>query len=796
MFCSRDRRIRRERLQIVVLACLSSTILARSVSAQVVLDGKFGTSGPLTGTALDIPATVGSVRGNNLFHSFQQFDLKAGDVATFSGPANIQNILTRVTGPEASSINGTIRSSIIGANFFLINPNGLLFGPNAKVDVSGSFAVSSANYLKLADGARFFASLDADDSTLTTAPVSGFGFLNGNPGKISMEGSGIQGRAAKTISIVGGDVSVDGGFVRSVGGDIDIASVKSAGEIPANLASISGAEFQAAFPTQGQIDVREGARVDVNGRGGGRVVIRGGSLQVNDARIESNTTGNGTGRGIDIAVKDAVDISNNGQINSASTQGAGPGGSIRIDADSVRLEGGGVTDPFFNPTTQISTGTGDFFFGGGGAKGGDISINARHVKLENSAQISSATFGAGNAGRIDIAATTVELDAKFVIAQITANSQLVQGGGQAGDVQLRADHLRIENGATVLAASFGSGAAGTIDVEANSMELLRGGVIVAAAFGSGSGGNVRVQAGTLFISGEDRTGAEPDIIAGIQAVTTSLNDPAPGGNIQITAQNVTLDHGGSIFTTSRGAGKGGDIHLVAHDITLDNGSSFRASGLGTGAAGKLAIEASGGVSLQNESAISTSAPLSSGGDIGITAGSEIRLSNSQITAQAGLNGGNIAISAPQLIYLLNSTLTAQADRSETGFGNGGNLTVNPSSFLIMNAGSLISKSSLGNGGKIDILADNFLRSVSLIDASAPFGLAGTVSVTAPEIDLSGFLAGLSSDVLDADSQLRPDCAVRLSEDLSSFVVLGRGGLPIQPGGFMPSGMTLELDEKR
>src|SRR6266550_4138237 len=107
--------------------------------AQVVLDGKFGATGALSGPNYAVTSGMGAIRGNNLFQSFSQFNLAAGDVATFSGPANIQNILSRVTGGSASSINGTIRSTINGANFFLINPAGVIFGANAAVDVTGSF---------------------------------------------------------------------------------------------------------------------------------------------------------------------------------------------------------------------------------------------------------------------------------------------------------------------------------------------------------------------------------------------------------------------------------------------------------------------------------------------------------------------------------------------------------------------------------------------------------------------------------------------------------------------------------
>jgi hypothetical protein len=139
-----------------------------------------------------------------------------------------------------------------------------------------------------------------------------------------------------------------------------------------------------------------------------------------------------------------------------------------------------------------------------------------------------------------------------------------------------------------------------------------------------------------------------------------------------------------------------------------------------------------------------------------------------------------------LIYLLNSTLTAQAE------GDGGNLTIDPVFFILNNSG-LISKSSSANGGNITILSDFFFQSGSIIDASAPFGLPGTVIVSAPEVDLSGVLITLPSELLGTETLLRPDCGVRLSGIISSFIVLGRGGLPIEPGGFVPSSAITPLD---
>lgn len=842
---------------------------AANSDAQVVLDGKFGSNAAVAGPNFAITPEMGSTRGNNLFHSFQKFDLQAGDVATFSGPANIQNVLTRVTGPTASSINGTIRSEIAGANFFLINPHGIIFGPNAAIDVSGSFAATSANFLKLADGARFVASLDANDSELSTAPVSAFGFLGSNPGSIAVQQSNLAGAPGQTVSIVGGEITIDGGLVQASGGQINMVSVKSAGESPIDPSTLNRADFRTAFPEQGRIALSNNAKVDTSGEGGGRIVIRGGTLVADNAKIEANTLGAGDGLGIDVAIAGELALLNIGQINSLSLFGFGASGNINVAADSIRMDGAGQVDEFFNPAAQISTSTGDLFMGGGPAKGGDISIKARTISLIHSAQISAATFGEGNAGNIDIETSSLSLDSLLVApAQITVNSQQLFGpGGNAGDIHIKTDSLQMANGAVMLSSTSGTGAAGKIDIAAKSVRIVAGAVITAGTFGDGSGGNLILTTDTLTIDGRDTLGGGPDFLTGIQAVTTSHFAPAPGGNIQVTANSIDLKNNGSVYTKSIGLGKGGDIEITTRNISLANRSSLSAVGESEGAGGKISLTSSGAINLTGQSAIETSAPLSSGGNIIVNAGSnltlddskisaqagvkggdieilaenlalanhstisasgeatgdagkitvtasqtvdltgqsaiktsapggsggdilvkatsDITLADSQFTAEAGLNGGNITVLSSGLVYLNDSKFDAQADKTATGFGNGGNITTDPS-FLILNNSSLISKSSLGNGGNIDILADYFFASSSIIDATAPFGLPGTVTVTAPDVDLSGVLAALSGAFVDVGALLRPDCGVRLAGNVSSFIVLGRGGLPLAPGGFVPS----------
>lgn len=750
-------------------------------SAQVVFDGKTGPAGALAGPNYNISAGMGTTRGNNLFHSFLQFDLASGDTATFTGPANIQNILCRVTGSGASSINGTIKSDISGANFFFLNPNGIIFGPNAAIDLTGSFTASTANYLKLADGVRFVAALDADDSGLSSAPVSAFGFLSGNSGSISVNQSTLAVPNGQTLSLIGGDITIDGGKVQAPQGGINLASVRSAGELPASPGSLTAAQFQSAFPQAGQITLQNQASIDASGDGGGRIVIRGGQLVVDNSVIQANSTGAGDGLGIDVAVGDDLSLLNGGQITAGSTAGLGAGGNIDVTAGSIHMNGGGLVDQNFNPSTGITTTTGDIFAGGGSGKGGDINIHTGDLELVNSAQISGASYDSGNAGNINITASSILIDAQLAtVTQISANSQQIFGGGNAGDISINTGTLTLQNGATILAATFGDGQAGKVDVTAHSIDIFSGSVITAATFGSGNGGDISITADSMHLNGSvPAFGA--DFPTGIQAITTSGDPAGAGGNIHVNVGSLTMEHAGSIFTDSSGSGVGGNVNVQAGQLSLATGSSISASGEADGAAGTVSVTSANDISLTGNSAISTSALQSSGGDISVTAGRNINIKNSQISAQAGPGGGgNIILSAPSQINLYKGTITAQAE------GDGGNLSILNPQFFLMNKGGLISKSSTANGGNITILSSYFFQSSSTIDASAPFGLPGTVNVSAPQVDLSGSLVELPGNLVDVESLLRPDCAVRLSDDVSTFLLLGRGGLPIEPGGFVPS----------
>ena len=189
------------------------TLSRAQVPTALTPDATLGTTVTRSGTVYSIAGGTRPGNGPNLFHSFDRFSVGTGDTATFTGANTITNILSRVTGGQRSDIDGTLRSEIGGANLYVLNPSGVVFGPNARLEVSGSFHVSTADVIRLADGGVFAAD-PAVPSLLTVAAPVAFGFLRENPAAITIQGSTLQVAPGQTLSVVGGDLAVGGASSR------------------------------------------------------------------------------------------------------------------------------------------------------------------------------------------------------------------------------------------------------------------------------------------------------------------------------------------------------------------------------------------------------------------------------------------------------------------------------------------------------------------------------------------------------------------------------------------------------
>jgi filamentous hemagglutinin family protein len=140
-----------------------------------------------------------------------------GRGAYFANPTGIENILTRVTGGNASNIFGRL-GVLGGANLFLLNPNGIVFGPNASLDIQGSFLATTAERIQLGDSGYFSAAQPQTSSLLSVSPGAlFFSQVANQPGSIINQGNLSTG---KHLTLRAGNLDLQGQLLS--GGDLTL----------------------------------------------------------------------------------------------------------------------------------------------------------------------------------------------------------------------------------------------------------------------------------------------------------------------------------------------------------------------------------------------------------------------------------------------------------------------------------------------------------------------------------------------------------------------------------------------
>ena len=263
------------------LAAASMSLAVATAHAQVVTDGSLGLAADLRGPDFYVAPTLGQMRGGNLFHSFSTFNINSQQSVWFDGAPGLVNIVARVTGNAPSIIDGLVRAS---ANFYLLNPRGILFGANAAVDVAGSLHASTADYIRFANGERFHASLGTASSLSIATPVA-FGFVDGIVAPITATGSVLVGAAGSALTFTGGAVTLDDTLLSVEQGTIAVVGVRSAGEVV-----LAGDSFDtSSFTAMGDVRMR-GSLVNVFDEESTSVYIRGGRFVLEDASLVTATT--------------------------------------------------------------------------------------------------------------------------------------------------------------------------------------------------------------------------------------------------------------------------------------------------------------------------------------------------------------------------------------------------------------------------------------------------------------------------------------------------------------------------
>ena len=692
------------------LAAAFALMLPNCLPAQIRTDGTMGAATTLTGPHFQIPDTLGTTRGQNLFHSFQTFNLSSGEVATFTGPSSIANVFSRVTGGSPSSIDGLLQCTIPNANFFFINPAGVLFGPNASVDVQGAFAVTTADYIRFADGGRFDARTPAND-VLTVANPAAFGFLTPpvgqSPAGVTFNNCTVQVPDGKTLTVAAGAVQVlndpaiapNGTAVRTRGGTLQVAAVASAGELP--VAGLDTTSFYALEDIT--LSGNSLFSTSLSG-GGGRFLLRGQNLSVSGgAGIANNSLDTGSGGASEINLRGTLSLASGGYIATAST-GLANAGSLNLTAQSLSMDDGTI-----------------FGASSGSGAAANITINVPTISLQNGSWIAADTHDLGSGGTMIINSSVLSLQSgSFISAD-------AYGVGPGGTITVNAAALSLEDSSTLTANAYGPGPGGALTVNAQSVRVLSDGAISSDSElgAAGNAGKVTIQAGTVEL--------DNGVISAVSAGTGA------GGQVQISSQTLSVtgqNDRGRISTIASGGGPAGNIGITTGTLTLNPGGLIASDTFGAGQAGNITVQATGIVLNEGEISAATSG-TGTGGDVRITSDT---LSLSGPTADARINtaslgsgqAGNIFITTRELAVNPGGVIICDA----LGAGRAGNITIRATDVAVNQGEISTGTSGTGAGGDVRISSDTLSLSGGSIDTSSQnSGHAGNIFITTGEMTL-------------------------------------------------------------
>jgi len=340
------------------------------VKAQLVPDKSLGSDPSIVvpnQTVKELPSSVisgGSIRGSTLFHSLQEFNVNDGQGAFFINPTGIENILTRVTGGNSSTIQGTL--GVLGpANLFLLNPKGIIFTPGARLDLSGSFLATTATSFEFPDGNQFSTAPPQPSPLLTISIPTKLNFTGGSPGSIVVQGpghslassnnfyigagastTGLRVQPGRSIALIGGDVVIDGGIVTAPVGRIEVGSVGSGNVGLESTSSAMKLNYIAAKVSR-IIELTNSGLIDTSGPGSGGITLQGGQIDLSGASyLLEQSQGASTPGSIDVNATGSLvlqgNIINQNSLNPllsskartgiASQAIAGEGANINISA--------------------------------------------------------------------------------------------------------------------------------------------------------------------------------------------------------------------------------------------------------------------------------------------------------------------------------------------------------------------------------------------------------------------------------------------------------------------------------
>ncbi|MCY6494438.1 two-partner secretion domain-containing protein [Leptolyngbya sp. GGD] len=658
-------------------------------------------------TIRGLPSTLiqgGSSQGANLFHSFLRFNIPVGRGAYFANPDGIKNIFSRVTGAEGSEIFG--RLGVLGdANLFLMNPNGILFGQTGSLDVNGSFVATTANAIQFGDRGSFDTA-NPPNSVLTIDP-SAFLFTQVQAGaQIAASGGVLRVPSSQSLVLLGGDISLDREILSALGGQIELGGLIASGKV---AISQEGKAITLSFPenlTRGNVTLQNQSIATVRtAKNSGNLAINArdvnilGNSQILAGTLQEQESFDHKAGNITVNATDNVNIRARSVIrNDVYNTQSGNAGDLNITARSLSL----------SDNSYLSSST----FGKGSA--GNITIQTReNISLENQSLIFSrvGTNAIGQAGNIILDTSTLDLNNSSQLSAATF------GEGDAGNILINArDRVLVRNGNSLNQSGIFStveenaiGAGGDIKITTRSLEMTRGGLITAGISGEGNGGDITINA-------RDRIVLQGGIaLSNGGFIPTAINNDARQGSI----------------------GEAGDINVETGALQLLNGAGLSSSTGGQGAAGRVILNVRDRASLNRSFIVSQvssqNQESTERGGINIFAGT-LELKDSRISTRtlSKGNAGNIILKIDNQATLDNSLIFSSIDTD--AIGQSGDIWISAKGLELSNSSQLSSATfGKGSAGNIEIE----VRDQITIKDQKPFGLLLNGIFSTVEKDAAG-----------------------------------------------------------
>ena len=713
----------------------------------------------------------GATRGTNLFHSFEQFGINRSGLALFLlESSSIENVFSRVTGDLPSSISGVLATRVFqggeltssDADFYLINPNGVIFGEGALLDIGGSFSATAASSLSFDQVGGFSATTPQLPGPQLTINPSAYLFETSKIGDIVASlaqplSTELAVRAGESITLLGGNVALSGDEatqirLRSFGGRINLGAIASAGSV--NIATDGTLDF-ANDVQRGNVSLVNSflsTIADINDadRVGRDITITARNIAVLDGSFFTVGTFQNQGTAEDTAGSIVLDATDTVQMDSSflgsATASASRGGNIEINGRSLQITASelfisatnqGIAGNIFltAPGTIVVSGgdVGTNMLNGASSGGGDIDIQAGSLQVIEGTRIASDTFSESDTGNITIRADDAVVFQGSDDASVGIVGTQVQSGasGNGGNIEIAARSLRVANGAGLNASTSSSGAAGDIIIAVTNAvnfvgtspvraELVSGAFSEVGPEAEGKGGNVEITAEGLTVLNGARLSTNTFGIGDAGSIVISTDDAVSiaGTNTNGVQSQVTSN------AQAGSSGDGGSISISANTLNVLNSAALIAGTVGSGNAGGLFIDveeratfAGKSPGAENGSLVFSSVGRGStgnGGSLVIEAESLWLSDDAELIANTAGNGqaGQIQITADGAVVIDDSSIFN--DVEPNAVGNGGSIEISARSLSILNEGQLqTSARGEGDAGSVVINA----RDTVTIDAS-------------------------------------------------------------------------------